>query len=308
MSYDPRPRRRHKGRPRRGIEPAGLKRWRLAHRLHLDPRTRRRRRSYDPAVRQTRFPRRKAVFRGRRGGAYFRSPFGKMRRRYDPQPRRRFGGIRSYGGKIERGLSSKWGTLLGGGLAALYGVFSGLNDTAGMLGYKMFDGDTLKAYGQQIYGGTFQGHPVQASISNLWKPNAAYGNALNYLCYRFTGYNPQSKTWSQSAWVVPFWASVAGLVASILPLGAKAKRIQKPLKAISTGALIASTIGALALPATTVGQMVSATQRQTRGAITPLYASAQGTGQSSDANNAATSYLASGNQATGGTRRYLIAV
>lgn len=232
----------------------------------------------------------------------------KMKRRYDPAARRRrFGGIRSYGGKIERGLSSTWGSVLGGAAATLYGVFSGLNDTANMLGDKITDGDTLKAYGQQIYGGTMYGQPVQASISNLWNPNAIYGeSALNYLCYRFTGYNPAAKTWAESAWVAPFWASVAGLVGSMLPLGAKAKRFQKPMKAIATGGLIASTIGALALPATNLNEVINSTSRQTSTDIPPYYQGANDRG--SEANQAAQTYLASGNKATGGTRRFLIAV
>lgn len=301
MSYDPRPRRtRRKGRGhRKGVEPAGLKRWRLSHRK-LDPRPKSRR-----SRRTISMPR---LRRRRHSTRPFSMPRLHSRRRYDPAPRtrRRFGGIRSYGGKIERGLSSKWGSVLGGAVAALYGVYGGMRDTAGMLGYPVFSKGTAQAYGAQIYGGTVNGTPVQASISNLWKPNAIYGSALNYLCYRFIGYNPSTKTWSESAWVAPFWASVAGLVGSMLPLGSKAKRIQKPMKAIALGGLIASTIGALALPATNLNEVINNPSRQTSTDIQPYYQGANDRG--SEANQAAQTYLASGNKATGGTRRFLIAV
>ena len=200
MSYNSKPRRKHIRGHRKGVEPAGLKRWRLAHKKH-DPRPRRR---------SVSMGRRKRIYRGGRGGRFFMAGLGtKMKRRYDPRPRRHFS-VRSVGGEAERALSGKWGWLAGGIAALVYGVYQGLNDTAGMLGGKITDGDTLKGYGMQVTGGTMYGQKVYPSISNLWQNNL-YKNPLSYLCYRFTGYNPDTKTWTGSAWVAPFWASFRGL-------------------------------------------------------------------------------------------------
>lgn len=288
MSYDPRPRRKGR-RPRKGVEPAGLKRWRLAHRTH-DPRPRRRH-----LGRHLGHRRMKADPRPRRHRRYG------FRRHYDPAARRRrFGGFRGAGGKIERGLSGKWGWLLGGLAALGYGVYQGWTDTSGMMGGQ----NVGAAYTAQITGGTVNGVPVRASIANLWSKGGYYKSPLSYLCYRFTGYNPDNKQWAESAWVAPFWASVAGLVASILPLGAKARRYQKPIKAIASGGLIASTIGALALPATDITEAVNSRSRATRSDI-PINYEGQPTNA---ADTALKMYMASGDQTTGGARRFLIAV
>jgi len=227
------------------------------------------------------------------------SRLGKQKRRYDPQAKRRFGRLRSYGSKAERGLSGKYGWLLGGILALAAGVYQGYVDSKAW-----FPQAAWENYSKKIYGGkTAAGTQYIPEISHLWAkdPNlSAKWTPLTWLAYKFTGYNPDTKSFQGSAWVLPFWASIAGVVGSMLPLGARAKRYQKPLKAIAGGAAIISAIGALTLPGTDVGAVVNATQRQTQSNVPSL-------GTSSSA-QAAEAYLRAGNQATGGTRRFLIAV
>ena len=225
----------------------------------------------------------------------------KMARRYDPAARRSYRArFRSYGGKAERMLGGGWGWLAGGLLALLAGVYSGYQDTVAMVGST----GAWTAWLKQITGGSYQGTNVRASIANLWSKGGYYKSPLSYLCYRFTGYNPDNKQWAPSAWVIPFWASLVGLITSMLPLGAKAKRIQRPLKAISSGALIVSTIGALALPATDIRQVLTSPVRQTSANTNVGNASPA----TNEADRQAIAYLASGNQATGGARRYLVAI
>jgi hypothetical protein len=72
----------------------------------------------------------------------------------------------------------------------------------------------------------------------------------NYLKYKFV----------DSAWALPFWASLIGFIASKLPIPIPGwARIRRPLGKIAAPALIVSTIGALALPGTSPDYPNSAT-------------------------------------------------
>jgi len=242
--YDPDPKRRSKRRrsrkgPRKGIEPPGLKRWRLSQRRKADP-------GYARTVRQ-----------GPRGGWFFAGPH---KRRYDPSPKRRFAGMRgrfrSAGGKIERALSGGWGKALGAGLSAGAGLWQGFSEYGEAYGPKAGVNYLHTVIGGPIYGadGNKIGDRMPeiahvfglATKDELWGKNGLEGAAV-YLKYKFLGLDVNNE-YKGSAWVIPFWVSLGSWIASKLPLGAKAKRIQRPLNAISKYALAVSTIGALALP------------------------------------------------------------
>jgi hypothetical protein len=229
MSYDPDPRRRrrHKG-PKKGVEPKGLKAWRLAHRTH-DP----------SSVR-----RRKPWHRGPRGGKYWKGPTS---RRYDPSVRSRVSGyiarhprIRRIGGKAENFIN-KYGTWIGAGLAALVGVGTGINKCT-----QSYKEKALEDYVAITIGGTTSdGQKRIPEIAHLWQNDGAW-TPLSYLKYKFGIDQPGGDL---SSWAVPFWASLIGYVASKLPLPIPSwARIRKPLGKIAAPALVISTIGALALP------------------------------------------------------------
>lgn len=240
--YDPDPapprhRRSHRGH-RRGVEPAGLKRWRLSHRRKLDP-------GYSHSYKT-----------GRRGGHYFSGPH---KRRYDPAPpRRHFTSARRAGGKIE-GALNKWGSILGAVIAGGWGVYTGYQSYKSLYG-KVTDAtgkvtdQTWQQYLNTIIGGKRpDGSTVPAEISHLWGTNASnaptYWKPLTFLKYKFTGYQPDG-TYSGSAWVYPFWAGFAMTIARPLVklFTHKGDHILKPVQKIGIGMLGVSTVGALALP------------------------------------------------------------
>lgn len=238
MAPDPKPRRRGH-RPRRGVEPAGLRRWRLSRKHKADPRP----------------TRHKPAYVGSRGGRYWQGP---TKKRYDPAPR--FHRARQYfakhprygriGGKIEGGLA-KWGMPIGFGLAMLFGVKTGLDTYNTAYGDKGSD-----YYVKNITGGWAEedaNYGKPAEISLLWTNHPADGTGMTpsrYLNYKFLGKSFEGKQVA-SAWVVPFWA---GLIAWITGFVAKrsgihsAARIGRVIEPMGKGALIAGTIGALALP------------------------------------------------------------
>lgn len=231
MSYDPDPRRRAKRRKggRRGRVPPQLRAWVFG---------RRRRRTHDPAY----LGRYKSYRTGPRGGRYWQGP---KKRRYDPARKPRFARVRRYGrrigGKLENAIN-KFGTPLGAGLAALAGIWTGINNQAG----------TKKAedYFARIYGGKLS-DGTQASAEVMHLTNFNMGdpwNVANYLKYKFLGIDPSGQA-SGSAWVLPFWASLIGWITSKIPIPVSGwARVRKPLGKIAGGALVVSTIGALALP------------------------------------------------------------
>jgi len=237
-SYDPDPRRHKRSRGhRRGIEPAGLKRWRLAHR----------RRTHDPGRAKY-----KPLHYGHRGGTYFQGP---RARRYDPAPRR-FERLRSYGrrargygGKIEGGVN-RYGGILGFFGALIYGSYTGYASYEKAFkdnGWNkdnplVIDGVSFTcAWDRYLY-------VLQRESSQLWSPHEGW-DTVKYLRYKFTGVDNTDKQVG-SAWVVPFWvsliATLAGPIAKIFTN--KGQRILRPIHKVGVGALAASTIGALALP------------------------------------------------------------
>jgi len=235
-SYDPDPRRHRRSRGhRRGIEPAGLKRWRLAHRH----------RTHDPGRAKY-----KPLHYGHRGGTYFQGP---TRRRYDPD---RFERLRSYGrrargygSKVESGIS-KYGSILGFFGVLGIGLYSGYTSVA-----KWF---TDGGFGKDKPDPTGATSPEQrywnlltSEYSHLYKSDGQVNgwNPASYLKYKFLGTQPDG-TQTGSAWVIPFWLSLIGTLASPIAklFTNKGQRFLRPIHKISTGALAASTIGALALP------------------------------------------------------------
>jgi hypothetical protein len=231
---DPRRHRRHKG-PRKGIEPKGLKRWRLAHRTH-DP----------SSVR-----RRKPWHRGPRGGKYWKGP---TKRRYDTP---RFARVRRYGrrigGKAENFIN-KYGGWLGALSALGFGFYTAITK------YTAAHGDAgYGNYWATLVGGTRSDGVVRVpEISHLWQnepPDGSGWTPIKYLQYKFGLYQPGGDL---SSWAIPFWASLIAYVASKIPLPIPSwARIRKPLGKIAAPALLISTIGALALPGCPNGQTTS---------------------------------------------------
>ena len=179
---------------------------------------------------------------GRRGGVYWS---GAKKRRYDPGWRaeklRGYGRrARAYGSKVEA-IINKHAGKIGAGLAALAGFKTALDSYTKNYGKDAFDN-----YVKCITGGTISdGRTIPAEISRLWAPEGEW-NTLNYLQYKFLGLDPVTSEYIGSAWVAPFWASLIGWIVSklkVLP-----PRFNRPLEGISKGALVISTIGALALP------------------------------------------------------------
>lgn len=219
--YDPGPR-RHSGH-RKGVEPAGLRRWRLAHR-----------RTHDPVRRV------KHTYTGPKGGSYFQGP---KTRRYDPRPRAvRFARLRRYGSKGE-GFFNKWAAPLGFLGAIIAGIWQGISKYEQQAPGKGAENWFNRLTGQ---GG------LQMEASHLWNFNQKDPwNVLNYLRYKFTGINPDG-TKGTSAWVLPFWASLLTFILTTIAKKTgkvgKYSRIINPINKASLGALAASTIGALVIP------------------------------------------------------------
>jgi len=252
MAPDPKPRRH--GFPRKGIEPKGLKRWRLSHRSKADPRPRRRRRrSYDPT-------KSKPVYTGSRGGRYWQGP---TKRRYDPQPRRHFGRVRKYGSKLEDGLA-KYGALIGAGIAALIGVKAGMDNYTTAYG-----AEAANKYMARITGS--DGRP--AEISHMWSSETSSYGPLEYLRYKILGQDLAGNP-VFSAWVQPFWAGVAALIAGFILKrvpNKTAHRIGRVLEPIGIGATVVSTIGVCALPGCpdAAGREQAFPNADQRGAVLP---------------------------------------
>lgn len=125
---------------------------------------------------------------------------------------------------------------IGAGLAALAGVV-GAFQSLGTVTYPDSVGNknALERYWwllQREYTHLYNFDPnVPFSMHPESKPN--------YLQYKFT----------QSAWTIPFWASLVAFIgAKVACYFGVAPIITKPIERISTGALIVSTIGALVLP------------------------------------------------------------
>jgi hypothetical protein len=244
--YDPDPgrrRKRHRGKgPRKGVEPPGLKRWRLSHRG-------RSRRTHDPGYSYS-------MRTGPRGGHYF---IGPKKRRYDPN---RFARLRAYGrrhprlagyaGKVEHALGGGWGTGLGALIGLLAGIWTGWQEYGSAYGFGgKYQGSN---YLNTIIGGEIKDNTGAVlekkgpEIAHLWNFDMnSPQNALWYLKYKFLGLDDKN-AYVGSAWVIPFWASIISYIFSRLPLGTKLKRIQRPVGALAKGGAIISTIGALALP------------------------------------------------------------
>ncbi len=195
-TYDPDPKRRksHKGH-RKGVEPAGLKRYRLMHSGTYDPR-----------------PRKNSGNSPKRN---LRSKLGNARRRshgfggegYAPGPL----------GKVERGVG-KYGAIIGALLAFFIPDYRGFTDAQKWGNYSKD-----KAFTDWIVDG------AKDEVAGL------QADPIEKLKYKFLN--------KDSHWMMPFWISLGAFILSmtkILP-----KRINRIIQPISTGALAATTIGAL---------------------------------------------------------------
>ena len=225
--YDPGPR-RHTGH-RKGVEPAGLRRWRLAHR----------RRTHDPVRRV------KHTYSGPRGGSYFQGP---KTRRYDPN---RFARLRRYGSTARR---------YGSKAESMFNKWAAPAGFLGTLGYGMYDSYNRIVAANLTYPDSVGNKTpwerylwlLKNEYTHLYKSDATW-NPTNYLKYKFLGIDP-SGAQTGSAWSTPFILSLIGFVATTIAkatgkLG-KYSRIINPINKLSKGALVASVIGALLLPGT----------------------------------------------------------
>ena len=222
--YDPGPRRRSRGH-RKGVEPPGLRRWRLANR-----------RTHDPVRRV------KHSYTGPRGGSYWQGP---KTRRYDPRPRAvRFARIRRYGSKGES-LINKWAAPIGFLGTLGYGLYTGYNSIVeANLTYP-------DAFGSKTPWERYV-NLLKTEYTHLYKSDP-YWNPTTYLKYKFLGLD-SSGAQVASTWSTPFILSLFGFVGTTIAkmtgkLG-KYSRIITPINKLSTGALVASVIGALAIPGT----------------------------------------------------------
>ena len=226
MSYDPDPRRRR----RRTHDPA--RRGRVPPQLRAGVFGRRRKR-YDPGKADH-----KRYGVGKRGGVYWGG--GRRKKRYDPE---RFARVRRYGrrigGKFENFIN-RFGTLLGG-LGAFGIGFKGAYDALQNVTYpdQVGNKNWMERYLWLIqHGGVTLG----------FAPTDGYGG-VNYWQYKFIGIDRPDGTREYSSWVLPFWGSLITWILCKLPLPFKQwARIRRPLGKIATGALAASTIGAIFLP------------------------------------------------------------
>ncbi len=221
MSYDPDPKRRRKGRV-----PPQLRAWVYG----------RRRRRGNPKADHKRY----GV--GPRGGVYWRGP---TRRRYDPEPRRRFRRLRRIGTGIE-GFFNRHAGKLGALLALGAGVYQGY--------------ENMKQFAPANPWGRYlsilkKEWTMLVSFRNAWNP-------LNYLIYKFTGYNPYG-VWEPSAWVAPFWLSTATWLLTRFKLLPISPRINTPLNRLAHGAMLTSIFGALFLPGTQPTNSTTATNTTT---------------------------------------------
>lgn len=237
--YDPDPRRkRHSSRGhRKGVEPAGLKRWRLAQRP-----------THDPGYRRS-------LSMGPRGGHYFRGP---KKRRYDPI-RRRVGALRERyrrhaapkpTSRLAKGLN-RYGTAIGALIAGAIGVVIGYNDYD-----RAYGGNAAQNYVNTIIGGPLKDKTGAViftkppEMAHLWTtdPSDTYWTPINYLKFKFLGL--KNDTYQGSAWVIPFWIGLITTLAAPIAriFTSKGQRFLRPLSKVGHGMLAVSTVGALALP------------------------------------------------------------
>jgi len=214
--------------------------------MSYDPDPRRRRRGrVPPQLRAWVYGRRRRTPR-RRARVYRRVP---RARRYDPDPagpRRRFGRIRRLGTGIEGFLHRHAGKI--GGLLALAG---GIHQ-----GY-----ENMKRFAPANPWGRYLN-----ILKDEWKMLVSFKgdwNPLNYLIYKFTGYNPYGD-WELSAWVAPFWLSTAAYLATKYKLLPISPRINAPLNRLAHGAMLTSVFGALFLPGTRPTDSSTATSTTAR--------------------------------------------
>lgn len=229
--YDPGPRRHNSRGHRKGVEPPGLRRWRLAHRSTHDP------------IRRV-----KHSYSGPRGGSYWQGP---KTRRYDPAPRAgRFARARRYGGKAES-MFNKWAAPLGFLGVLGYGTYDSYNKIAAAFKANNWSATNPDPVGNKTPWERYI-FLLKTEYTHLYKPSAGW-TPENYLKYKFLGTDP-SGAQTGSSWSTPFILSLIGFVATTAAkltgkLG-KYSRIITPLNKLSKGALVASVIGALVLPGT----------------------------------------------------------
>lgn len=210
--------------------------------------------------------------KGSRGGVYWS---GARARRYDPAGRGRWRGYaRRAGGKVG-GIINRYGVAIGAGLAALAGIGQGYQELN-----NDFPNNGLKAWfthtvgGTLPAGGTYSGDAIP-EVSHLWTTSGAW-NPTSYLKYKFLGTHPSTGQYVGGAWVYPFWLSLVGyLVSKFMPARFLPAKFKTPLEKLSKGALIVSTIGALALPGspatdTTIPQGITTTSSTSADIITPM--------------------------------------
>jgi hypothetical protein len=233
--YDPDPRqKRHSRGHRKGVEPAGLKRWRLAHT---------RRGTHDPPRR--RLP---SIRHSRRLGALRE----RYRRHAAPKPR----------GKLES-ILNKYGTALGALIGGIAGVSIGYNDYNNSYGPNAGQNYLNTIIGGEVKdkNGVSMGKRTP-EISKLWGTNdnlwGAPRGPIDYLKYKFLGLESNGN-FKGSAWVFPFWIGLAATVAAPLArlFTHKGQRFLRPLSKIGHGMLAVSTVGALALPGCPKGNGVN---------------------------------------------------
>jgi len=217
MSYDPDPRRRRKHGPRKGVEPAGLKRYRLALK-----------RTHDPGRRA------KRTYTGPRGGQAW---IGPRKRRYDP-PRQTGGGFAGYRSRHPRasGIIGKAthqidrfavaiGALIGFGIPA-YSSMQSMIWTKGPRWMYWFTEGIPNAT-QDLFG--------------IRTATPEWGKGLNLIQWKLT--NPLSH------WMYPFWISLGARILSGMQFfGFMPAKYNSIIKKVSTGALIGTTVGVLFCP------------------------------------------------------------
>jgi hypothetical protein len=207
---------------------------------------------FDPAV-QTHFGA-KQVYTGKKGGKFFASPFGKHKKRYDPAVKRRSikGRLRGAGGKVLTTLD-KYGIPIGAGLAAIAGIYSGIQDNTAYYNSEVASGiadPTGATSGLQRYVNLITGTKnTYPEVAHLWQSTPDGWTPVKYLQYKFLGLDPQTGKYVGSAWVIPFWAGVAGtIVGTVGKMSRKLHRYAAPIQKLGIGATTMSTAGALVLP------------------------------------------------------------
>lgn len=142
---------------------------------------------------------------------------------------------------------NKYGTIIGGLLAAVVGLWYGYNEYQ-----KAFGKDAGRNYLTTITGGKFADGTVRTpEISKLagMTDDVYKGSPMDYLKYKFLGMDANNN-YVGSAWVIPFWAGLVGYLAGPIAkmVTHKGQRILRPISKIGKGAMIMSAAGALALP------------------------------------------------------------